>query len=440
MSVAPTRERIIGTLLPFSTLALADMAGKILSFLTIPMITRRFGDAAFGDLGVATQLMVFAVLLGTAGLDVYSVRTVARAPAQVGRWASTVILVRLLLGAAVYAGLLALALLVPQYRSASLLIAIFGLSLFTRAIYLDWAAQALRQTRVLALAMLGLQAGYFFLILGVVRIGAGAWTVAASQLVAEAVAAAALLWWFHRGVAPLESPLPIREWPSVLRHSMPFAGSQILRGASLGLDLVLLSLFVVPREQIGWFSAALKLFGLCSGVAAVYFLVLLPRLSERAAHSMAAMRAELRHSARLMLPIAAAVALVVGLLARPLLRQVGGSSAFESGATALQVLLAAVVVGLANGHLRNALFAVGRQQADFRNVAMSAVLHLGFKVALIPSFGTVGVALGTLGGETALTALGWHSLRQAQHGTTDTAVHPGSSSPPPSAKADHEHD
>jgi O-antigen/teichoic acid export membrane protein len=393
------REHLAATILPFSLLAIADMIGKLLAFLTIPMITRRFGDSAFGDIGVASQMMVFAVLVGTCGLDVYSVRTVARNPVAFGRWASTVMLMRLSLGAIVYAALIAIAMAVPQYRAVALLVAVFGLSLFTRALYLD-----------------------FGLIMLVIAVRGSVWSVALAQVIAEGICAATVLGWFHRHAAPLERPLPVREWPGLLRQSLPFAGSQVFRGASLGLDLVLLSYFVVPREQIGWFSGAFKLFQLCSGTAAVYFLILLPRLSASAARSDQALRQELRHSSRLILPLAALAALIVGLFAKPLLHHLGGHQAFEQASTSLQILLLAVVVGVANGHYRNALFALGRQHADFGNVTISAVCHLALKVALIPRFGIAGVALGTLGGELVLTLLGMRSVHR--HATPDSGSPP----------------
>ncbi|MEO5797930.1 MAG: oligosaccharide flippase family protein [Gemmatimonadales bacterium] len=424
------RERLGSTVLPFSALAIADMAGKLLAFLTIPMITRRFGDGGFGNLGVATQMMLFAVLVGTCGLDVYSVRTVARQPKAIGRWASTVILLRLSLGAVAYAVLMTLAFLVPQYRPVALLIAVFGLSLFTRALYLDWAAQALRATRVLATAMFSIQLLYFGLVALAITTGVSIWGIALAQITAEALTAAGLFYWFHHHAAAFERPLPLREWPSVLKQSSPFAGSQILRGASLGLDLVLLSLFVVPSAEIGWLSAALKIFQLCSGTAAVYFLILLPRLSRSAATGAEAMLQELSHSFRVIVPFAVAAAIGVGFFARPVLQLIGGSARFGAAALALQVLLAAVVVGLINGHYRNALFALGRQHADLRNVMASSVVHLALKAALIPGLGILGIAVGTLGGELVLTGLGAHTLRRAVR-TNPAFVTPGDAPVPP---------
>ena len=400
------------TLVRFGALAAADFASKGLVFITIPIIIRHFGDHAFGDIGVAGQMMTFALLLGTSGLDIYSVRTIAGSREVVGRWTTTIILLRLLLGLVAYAVLLAVAALMPQFRPLMTLVAIFGLSLFTRATYLDWAAQALQRTHTMATAMITTQAAYLALILFIVTTQ---WTVASvplAQVVAEGATASWLLIWFNRNVARLERPLPFREWPQLLRHSLPFAGSQLLRGAALGLDLVLLGAFLVPSNQIGWFSGALKLFLLCGGTITVYCMILLPRLSSRFAISADAMRGELRRSMQTMLPLSAVAAVTVGAAARPLLRMVGGSAAFEQAAPSLQVLLASLVIALVNGHIRNALFAMGRQRLDLRIVAGSTAVHLVLKISMIPLLGILGVALGTLGGETALLLLGIWVLRR----------------------------
>ncbi len=413
--------RFRGTFARFGALAIADFCSKALTFTTTPIIVRHFGDRAFGEIGVAGQMMAFALLLGTSGLDVYSVRTTARTPEAVGRLAATVIALRLVLGLSAYVLLLAAAAAMPQLGSLISLVAVFGLSLFSRALFLDWAAQALQKTRVLAAGMISTPLVYFVFIVFVASAGRELRAVPLAQVVAEVVTAGWLLLWFHRRIAPLQRPLPVREWPALLEQSLPFAGSQLLRGLALGIDLVLLGAFLVPVEQIGWFSAALKLYFLCAGTTAVYFMILLPRLSQRFAISEEAMRGELRRSMRVMLPLSCIGALVVGVLAAPLLRLVGGSPRFEMAAPSLRVLLASVVIALLNGHYRNALFAMGRQHLDLRVVAVSTVVYVALKLTLIAPFGMMGAAIGTLGGEAALLGLGIWALRRR---STHDPVHP----------------
>ena len=395
-----------GAVARFGALAVADFSSKALAFVAAPIIIRQFGDRAFGDLGIAAQMMGFALLFGTCGLDTYSVRTIAVSREGLGRWASTVVLLRLSLGAIGYGAVLAVAAAVPQYRAVMGLLAVVGLSLFTRATFLDWAAQALQHTRIMAAAMITTQAGYVALVVAMVRSHQPLWSVALAQVAAEGATAAWLLWWFHQRVAPLERPLPVRQWPALLHHSFPFAGGQLLRGVALGLDLVLLGAFLVPREQIGWYSGSLKLYQLCGGTVMVYFMIMLPRFSVQASKSPAALRGELQRSLRLIVPLGIAAALVTALLAKRLLFMVGGTIAFEQAAPALQVLVVAVVIGLIGSHYRNALFAMGRQRLDMHNMAVGTVAHVVLKVALIPLLGMFGVALGTLGGETVLMLLG----------------------------------
>lgn len=396
----------------FGALAIADLVSKALAFVATPIIIRHYGARAFGELGIVGQMMALALLLGTCGLDTYSVRTIAVSRDRLGRWASTIVLLRLLLGALGYIAVIAIALALPQYRAVAGLLGVAGLSLFTRATYLDWAAQALQHTRIMAAAMITTQAGYLGLVVAMARLQQPLWAMALAQVLAEVATAVWLLWWFHRRVAPLERPLPSGQWRSMLRDSFPFAGGQLLRGVSLGLDLVLLGAFLVPGDEIGWYSGSLKLFQLCSGTVAVYFMIMLPRFSVQASNSGAALRGEIARSLRLIVPLAGIAAIATGLVARPLLTMVGGEASFAQAALEFRILVAAVVVGLIGSHYRNALFAIGRQRLDLRNTAVSTVAHVMLKLALIPLLGMLGAALGTLGGEVALMLVGLWSFRR----------------------------
>ena len=82
-------------------------------------------------------------------------------------------------------------------------------------------------------------------------------------------------------------------------------------------------------------------------------------------------------------------------------------------------LLLAVIVSLLNGHLRQALIALGYQRLDLRNTALSSGVHVLTKVALIPVLGIAGAALGTLIGEAFLAALSALTLRVASRDTSE---------------------
>lgn len=78
---------------------------------------------------------------------------------------------------------------------------------------------------------------------------------------------------------------------------------------------------------------------------------------------------------------------------------------------ALRILGVAALVNVVNNHFRYMLLATNRQQLDLRNTAVATAAHVAFKLVLIPMAGIEGAALGTLGGEMTVLALGLWATR-----------------------------
>ena len=389
---------------------MADVASRGLAFLGTLLIVRAFADEAFGQLGVATTVVAYALQASTCGLDVFAVRHGARHPDQVGATASSVMAMRSALGIAAYTLLMVVCWALPSLRPIVPLVALLGLTIFTGALSLTWVPQALQQTRALAAANLAIGALYFVGVLIITRTGAPLLSVAVAQVAAEALVAVGMYRWLRARAVRLVAPLPLAEWGRVLRESAPIGASWLLRTVALGSDLVLLRLLLVSDAQIGWYNGASRLFALMMGLSAVYFTILFPRLSQRAAESPSAFRAEALGSLARVLPLALAGALGVALLAPWGLRLLFAPS-FAGAATALRILGAAALVNAINNHFRYMLLATNRSHVDLRNTAVATAAHVLFKLTLIPLAGIEGAALGTLAGEITVLALGIWATR-----------------------------
>lgn len=389
---------------------MADVASRGLAFLGTLLIVRAFADEAFGQIGVATTLVTYALQASTCGLDVFAVRHGARHPDQIGATASSVMAMRGALGLAAYTVLLVVCWALPALRPILPLVALFGLTIFTGALSLTWVPQALQKTRVLATANLSIGALYFLGVLLLTRTGGPLWSIPMAQVAAEALVAVGLFRWLRGRAERLAAPWPVAEWGRVLRGSAPIGASWLLRTIALGSDLVLLRLLLVGDAQIGWYNGAWRLFGLMMGLSAVYFTILFPRLSQRAAESPAAFRAEALGSLARVMPLALAGAVGVAVLA-PWALGLLFSPSFAGAAMALRILGAAALVNVVNNHFRYMLLATNRQQVDLRNTAFATAAHVAFKVMLIPIAGIEGVAVGTLGGELVVLALGLWATR-----------------------------
>lgn len=394
----------------FSALAVADITSRGLAFVATFLVVRAFKAEAFGQLGVATSVVTYALFASTCGLDVYAVRNVARLPTSIGATASTIMAIRSLLGVVAYLVLLGVCWSLPQLRPILPLVSLFGLTLFSGALSLIWVPQALQRTRALAAANVSTSVLYLLGVILVTTTHRPLWTVPLAQVTAEVIVALGLYRWLRRTAGGLAAPAKMAAWKRIVRDSAPIGGSSFLRTVALGSDLVLLRLFLVHDAQIGWYNGASRIFGLMMGLSSVYFTILFPRLSQKATQSRDVFRSEALGSIVRVLPFAGTALVGVAFLA-PFALQLLFAPSFAGAANALRILGFAAFINLISNHFRNMLLATDRQHIDLRNSAITAVVHVACKAVLIPLVGIEGAAIGTLLGEMSGLLIGMWSTR-----------------------------
>lgn len=390
-------------LLGYIVLAGADIAGKALGFAATLTVVRLFGPEDFGAISFAQAVMSYALMLAACGLDVYATRHVAGAPESLGHMISTVVVVRAVAATIVYTLLLVLTLTVPALRSQSLLLLLFGLTVFTNAFLVAWAPEALQKAPVLAAANLATQGLYLAILVFALWLIRELWVVPAAQIVAEVVVLVGLLKWAAQKAGGFVGPLPRRQWPALLAQSAPMAWAKVMRTVALGSDLLLLGFFV-PMSDVGLYAAAFKIFLLGVSLTAMHSVLLMPRLVQKAAESRHAMRRELAASLRRLTLIGAPALLLLFAFSTLALRFLFGET-FETAASPLRILVGALAANVLASSFRSALVAQRRQRADSMMVTIASAMHVGAKLVLIPWFGMAGAAIGTLVGETSLLAL-----------------------------------
>jgi len=407
----------------YAMLGTAEVLARVIGFAATLVVVFRFGDAGFGRVTFAASVVMYALFLSVFGTDIYAVRWIAREPGHVGRAVSTMMALRLVVAAIVMALLLLVAMLSSRLRQDLGLIAVFGGTLVSGAVTINWVPQALQRFSALAVASLGTQALYLLLLLAAVWLRTDLWVVPTAQVLAETAVAIGLLVWLRARVTRWARPAPLREWWTILVDSAPIGGARFLRMFALGSDLVLLG-FLVSNQDLGWYGGAYKLFMLCVSLGALYFVILLPRLVQAAARPGPGLRDEVASSQKCVLVGSLALAAALMLLSRPLLETLFPAP-FSAATNSLRVLIVAFVIGQIHGHYRNTLLAVGRQRTDLLLVAITSTAHVGLKLALIPWLGILGAAVGTLIGETLLAILGWAATRrELAAGASQTSTSP----------------
>jgi len=381
----------------------ANLAAAGLGFAGVLVVARWFGAAGLGDVSLALSISTYALLVAACGTDVYAVKELAARRGPVGSLAASVVAIRTVSGLLTYGAILALVLTVPRLQQIGPLLALFGLSVFATALNMVWVAQARHETDLVAVAGLAGQALSLVLMVGLLLAGSGLWGVAVAKVLADFLVALLSVGWVRKHHGPLQPPTARAPVLDLARAGAPIAGTQLLRGLTRTSDIVILG-FMVSRVQLGYYSAAARIFLLMLSLAGSYFVILLPRIAERAAGPAGSMRRELRASLRRTLPIALPGCALVALFARPLLAAAFGSE-FAAAAPALQLLTLALVANFVGRHYRQVLIARGRQGLDLRLTGIGAATHVAAKLALIPLFGITGAALGTLAGELTIATL-----------------------------------
>ena len=243
----------------------AQFAIKLLSFAFSVLIIRRLGDGVYGQYAaVLAYGMIFAFVCDL-GLSPYAVREVARyreanaPPETINRLFSSMLVLRLLLSVAASVLLIGTVWLSGQPREMLLAVSLCAIGYFTYSIH------GTSEAFLSGYERLDLAAGTKVLSQLVFVLGGGAtlllWNnylglVVASQL---GIALMALVAW--RAVRRLGvgwGTVAIRNWPALLRISLPFGIIGFTLGLSYKFDTLLLSQTRTDQE-VGYYNAAYNL-------------------------------------------------------------------------------------------------------------------------------------------------------------------------------------
>lgn len=383
----------------YASLAGANFISAIFGFLVAALLARQFGPAGFGAVSLAATLVSYALVLSNCGTVLHAVRMVAKGEKSLEEMIPLVVSIRLLLGFVVFILLVAATYLVPQFSESRLLIVLFAITLFSNAMILTWVPQAIHRTHAIAASQVALQFLHLCLLYVFLEFNPSLYMAPIALIIAETVVALGLISSIRSYVQKVK-PLPsFGAMKAVLGECVPIGMTQLVRALALASDLLILGV-MSAYSDVGIYATAYKLYLFLLSLGSAYFVILLPRLAERAA-SNSLMLSELRLSFKRALPIVSGVIIVTWFIAGYLIELLFGAG-FEGAADVLRILSLAMLANIIGRHFRQVLLAKKMQAIDLKQSSISAVVHLVSKLLLIPFFGIIGCALGTLIGELSL--------------------------------------
>ena len=404
--------------LRFGFLGAAQIAGSALSFLTAVIITRVGGAAVFGQVSIGLSVLAYALIVTNFGTDISGVRMAAAQPERIGAMLPAILLIRLFFATLTFVFILIFSLILAPDPVGRAILLIICAGVFAVSFFPAWLPQSLENIKITALCVFGPFALTFaFTSISAILAPHGI-AFAASRLAGDVVTAVGVSLWARR----------FDEWPgwpsvratvrSLIGQSSAIAGAELVRGLAFLSDMLIVAFFF-RNATVGHFSAAYRIYLLLVAVAAMYSIVLFPRLSRAAVDGVGALRVELGSTLLWTVPIASLLTLVLIAIVPWVLPFAFGSD-FSAAVPALQLLAVAATLNFVQKNYSRTLIAMGLAGVDLHLKAIVTFVRIGLNLIGTWQWGITGTALGLLLSELVLLALlHWNTHRRLRVGPVE---------------------
>lgn len=396
----------------------SDLTGRLLQYVLLWVAARQLSQGDFGDFTFALSIGYMLAQVADFGLQMFVQRELARLlsagddgqhrftdPAAAGRMIGGGLLLKS--GLAIIAMLLIVVavFLEPVGNRGALLLLGLAMVLGTGLDYLSYCFRAFGKLGWEAWA--GLVARTLNLALGValLALGTGVWGLALAYMVATLAAIVVSYRLLLRYVRPLWS-VDWAYWRRSLTQPTAVGIGVIFSIISFRVDNLLIPP-ILGREALAVYNVAYKLFEpslIVPGVLLAATFPLLARSAHEAAPRPNALRDLLGQTQFALLTLGVLAALLLAILAVPLVGLLYGP-AYAASAPILAWLALACVPMYLNYGLTNFLIAIDKPRLYAIFTLVSLFVNIGTNLALIPILGPTGAALATIATELSLLAL-----------------------------------
>lgn len=387
-------------------LASGQLASKVLGFAAFAYLARVLAPHAYGAVEYAAGLALIAGMFVDAGLSPIGVRRIGRDPRTAELVSAEILGARfvLTLAVALTLGLCALA-LAPDPLSARL-IAVYAVSLLALPWSQMWLFQAVDRIVWTAVVQTVRMGTFLLVVVMLVRDTRQVLWVGGAELAGLALSGACALELQRRHVAPVRLRLGGRRMVELLGESLPI-GLANLVGILIAFAPLLVAVNLLGAGAAAHFAAAHRLFFALMTFTWIYHFNLFPVLARSDAGAEARLRPLVESSLRLVAWVGMAAALLLTLVAAPLLAAMFGPP-FARAAGAFGVLVWALPVKLLADHAGWLLIANGGERSVFAVRLAGLGVAFAAGVPLVRVWGPAGGAAAML----AAAAVIWIGLHR----------------------------
>jgi O-antigen/teichoic acid export membrane protein len=390
-----------------------NLFNRLIEMAFAALMARILGPVGNGQYATAVNIYLWFDIIANFGLDMYLMREVARQRERIWElfWTTSMLRLLLFLGAfPLLGGFLAgwQSLEAPLARETVWATVLLYLGLLPGSLAYGLAAlfrgheqheypaavQTVTTIIKVTLGVLVLVGG-----LGIVGLAGASIVTNICTLGVLAVLAYRLL-----GRAPVRPTLQAPLWRAMLAESWPLMLSLLLQALFPGVNVLLLQR-LQGDAAVGWYDAARKWMDALNIIPSFFTIAVFPVVARLAVEDREALRAAYRIAVKLLLAVAFPTAILVTLLATPLVGLLSGSAFLPHGAVALRLMVWSVLFGWFNSLTNYVLIALNRQRYVFLASGARVAFTVAANLLLTGRYSYVASAWILIAGEALLAVL-----------------------------------
>ena len=377
----------------------------VFPLITFPYVSRVLLPVGNGKIASATAIVSYFSMVSMLGIPTYGIRACAQVredKEKLSRTVQEILIINVAMTVLVYIVFGACLYLVPKFAEDRMLLAVVGTTILLNVIGVSWLYAALEQYAYITVVSLVFKVVGILLMFLFVKerqdyVIYGGITVISNV-------GSYVFNFLRLGKYIILKPLG---GYNLRRHLKPigiFCAMTVATSIYTNLDTVMLK-FISGDEQVGYYTAAVKVKTIVASLVTSIGTVLLPRLSFYVEKGM---QEEFKRMASKALCFVAMVSLPLTVY---FMMFAGESIGFLSGAayrpaTAPMCLIMPTVVfiGMSNILGMQVLVPTDREKEVLKSVVLGGIVDMVLNLALIPKMGASGASIGTLAAELAVLA------------------------------------
>jgi O-antigen/teichoic acid export membrane protein len=382
------------------SLTAAEIASRLLGFLTLVYLGRILDTKGFGILGFATAFVSYFILVVNFGFSTYGTREIAKDQRIVSKLVNNIFSIRILL--AVFLSMVLILYLCFSEKSSAtkFVVLITGLNLLANAVSLNWVFQAVEKMQYIAIRQVlsGLLSlvGVIIFVHSITDVVVAASILSASALIGN-------IWLipiYQKMFAKIKFDYSIVFWKELFKESSPLAFASIMIGIYYNLDMVMLG-YMKPESDVGIYNAAYKIFLLGIVPFGLIFSAFFPTLSRVGLNNSKEFKDTLKNYAKFVLSSGIVIGVILLFFSERIVLLVFGEG-YLASSLPLSILAVNAIVISFNVFLGNPMMAWGKQKEYAIAISFGALTNIILNIILIPNYSYRGAAVATVLSEIAV--------------------------------------